>query len=357
MTRENTNTCKGLAITMMYIHHLFYSAKTFEGFDVSFAPVGEENILLLARICKLCVAIFVLLTGYGYAKVDKAAGFQTSTEKTVKRYFRIMFGYWFVFVLAQLTAFLGARSRLVLYGETTGERVINIIIDSLGLAKLFGTPTFNATWWYISYAVLLIFLTPFIIKAVRKGGLSVLIIVAFLPRVLGDISPDSNFFRYFLTLVMGIYLAENDVFEKIKKYFEKKAALEFVMWAILFGFSLYLWRETGWYGILDSCVASLIIYFCMRYISKIPFLKSILEFIGKHSMNMFMTHTFVYSYYFKEFTYSFKNWFLILVVLLITTFVLSLIIEWIKKTIRYDRLESICIEKTVGFINSIENRG
>lgn len=203
MTKHETNICKGLAILMMYIHHLFYSIKSYEKFNVIFLPFSEDRLLWIARGCKICVAIFVLLTGYGYARTIKIKGDNTITCDSIKRYFRIMFGFWSIFIISQITGFLG-RDWIAVYGENLNERILYMFIDALGLAKLFGTPTFNATWWYMTYAILLIFLTPVVIKMVRKMGGSAIIIAIFLPKVLG-LKANTTFLRYFLALIIGIY--------------------------------------------------------------------------------------------------------------------------------------------------------
>ena len=50
-------------------------------------------------------------------------------------------------------------------------------------------------------------------------------------------------------------------------------------------------------------------------------------FIGKHSMNIFLIHTLIFEYYFTEFIYGFKNWFLILLMLLLTSLLGSMVIN------------------------------
>lgn len=353
MTKEHTNICKGLAILMMYMHHLFYSAKTYEGFEVVFAPFSEDRILWLARGCKICVAIFVLLTGYGYAKSAKMQRQDPQKSDGIKRYFRIMFGFWFIFIIGQITGFLG-RDWIAVYGENLSERIIYIIIDVLGLANLFGTPTFNPTWWYLTYAILLVFLTPVIVKLVRKLGGTLIIIAIFLPRVLG-IETDTTFMRYFFTLILGVYFAEYNIFEKIYASFKKKRIIEFGIWLLALIITVFLWYRTKWFSIFDGCVAICICYCALRYISHIPILNKCLAFIGVHSMNLFMLHTFIYSYYFKDFIYSFRYWWAILLVLLVSTLFISVLLEQVKRLIKYNELEANCIKKVTNLVNTLEN--
>ena len=63
-TKEDSNICKGIAICMMLMHHLFGS-NDYNGYVIDFHPFTEGRIVFLAVLCKICVAVFVFITGYG----------------------------------------------------------------------------------------------------------------------------------------------------------------------------------------------------------------------------------------------------------------------------------------------------
>lgn len=81
-------------------------------------------------------------------------------------------------------------------------------------------------------------------------------------------------------------------------------------------------------------------------INKIWLIRNIMMALGKYSMNMFLTHTFIKAYYFADITYGWKHSMLILAVLLIDTFIISFIIEWIKEKIRYNKLIHLLCQKS-----------
>lgn len=60
--KRQTNIAKGLAIIILLWHHLFYNGNTFVSL-LSFQGRSIEHII--AQSGKVCVAIFVLLSGYG----------------------------------------------------------------------------------------------------------------------------------------------------------------------------------------------------------------------------------------------------------------------------------------------------
>lgn len=56
-----------------------------------------------------------------------------------------------------------------------------------------------------------------------------------------------------------------------------------------------------------------------------------LKNLGKHSMNMWLIHGFICSYFFHDWLYSFKYPLLIFIVLVSISYVCSMIVEWIYK--------------------------
>lgn len=70
---------------------------------------------------------------------------------------------------------------------------------------------------------------------------------------------------------------------------------------------------------------------------KIPALISyLLEFVGKHSMNIFLFHTFIYYYWFRDFIYASRNPMVIYLLLLLICLLISVGIELLKKIIRFN---------------------
>lgn len=358
MTKSQTNLCKGIAIIMMFVHHMFLSTDSFEGYIVNFAPFPENRFIQIAQFFKICVSVFALLTGYGYARTSSSqpspAQTRTSlTQSCTKRYFRVMFGYWFIFVLAQAVNLLLGKGQLARYG-TGRDFALNLVVDILGLANLFGTSTFNSTWWYITYAVLFVFLAPWIVKLVRKMGYSSIIVAIILPRLL--IKADAAPWRYIFPVILGAYCAEFHIFEKVSSCFRSRRVLEFFLLTISVVLCALLRTLTNWVGIFDGVCALTVCLFCAEFLFKIPLLNKGLTFIGTHSMNCFMLHTFIYRYFFESFIYSFRFWWLITLVLLAICLALSFIIEQVKKLIRYNRLESLCIERTVSLLSRLERQ-
>lgn len=91
-----------------------------------------------------------------------------------------------------------------------------------------------------------------------------------------------------------------------------------------------------------------VVYYCYDFIIDIKGIRKMLIYLGKHSMNIFLTHTFIRYYYLSDFIYSFKHFILINLVLLILSLILSILIEYLKKIIGYE----VLIKKLRDFIIS-----
>ena len=70
---------------------------------------------------------------------------------------------------------------------------------------------------------------------------------------------------------------------------------------------------------------------------KLPdLISNLLEFVGKHSMNIFLFHTFIYYYWFRDFIYASRNPIVIYLLLLLICLLVSVGIELLKKIIRFN---------------------
>ena len=61
-------------------------------------------------------------------------------------------------------------------------------------------------------------------------------------------------------------------------------------------------------------------------------------------MNMYLTHTFIFAYFFSDYIYASDNAILVFVSLFSTTLLLSLSIEFVKRKIGFYKLQTRVIE-------------
>lgn len=354
-SKKNTAAMKGIAIIMMLFHHCFLEGR-YEEFNIIFSPFSESFVAMLASFLKICVAIFVFLTGYGLAikYLDENSKRDKSIAKsTASRYLSLMSGFLFIFVLSQIFCFFMSKEQIATYtADTKVTSVMYFIIDGLGLANLFATPTLNGTWWYMSLAIILIAIIPLIIKLYKKYGFLATSVVLILITHGLNIQ-NQNLVRWLYTAFLGIVCADKNILVKLRefkiiksnKYINK--ILKFVIATLILVGLFFVRQKTDYiiYELNDALIPVFVIYYCFEFIMPIKYINDILMYLGKHSMNIFLIHTFIRAHYLNTFTYSFKYPALIVLVLLVFSLILSIIIEAMKKYSGYNKLVEKIREK------------
>lgn len=367
LTKTDSQCLKGIAIILMIFHHCFLDQTRFEGYTVIFAPFSESFVVSLSYYFKICVSIFAFISGYGLylsAKKHLNSG-RGITKWTVSRLIKTMSGFWFVYILCFIATWIYADLPQKTYCANGNIRgCVYALLDFMGLSSLFNTPTLNTTWWYMGAAILFIALIPLFMKLRQKIGYFVIaLLIVFIPRLLKVGYPGSiNPYCFILALLAGMCFAEYKLFEKysgpplnLLKNKHLYNILKFILSLAILIISIVVCDRTERYQIweLHYAIAPVIaICFCRQYVIRIPILKNILAFLGKHSMNVFLIHTFIRYTFFADFTYSFKYFWLIALVLLAISLGISVVLELIKKGIHFDKITlwlsgraAACIDK------------
>ena len=117
ISKRNSLILKGGGILLMLIHHLFYNTWSRELYDdLIINGVGVVN--QIGIFSKLCVAVFVFVSGYGLVK---------STPKEVKlkdfywhRFKKLYLNYWFIWLIfVPVAVFVFGRSLIEAYGDNS----------------------------------------------------------------------------------------------------------------------------------------------------------------------------------------------------------------------------------------------
>lgn len=356
-TKEHTMQMKGIAIIILLFHHCFLNAQrwatvpyeklaTTKGwgyYPISFAPFSSHTIQYLASFSKICVAMFVFMTGYGmWVSYESQKKKTTMSNYIKKRMVTLMTGFLIIFVVTEILAIPTGRF-IEVYGHDF-RSVVYMIIDALGLAKLLGTPLFCLTWWYMSLAIVLIMIFPFVHSIMEKYQWVVVVASIIVPRACG-FGQSTDLFRYLLAYTLGMYFAQHDLLARIKeKFMEQNVAGKLLSLIVsLIGLAVIIkCRQNAWIGwkyldFWDGFAAMYVIVLSYIYILNGKWIVKGLGFLGKHSMNIFLIHSFYRDVFFHEFTYSFYYAWLDYIVLMAISLVTSLILEWFKKLIRYEK--------------------
>ena len=356
-TKEHTMQMKGIAIIILLFHHCFLNAQrwatvpyeklaTTKGwgyYPISFAPFSSHTIQYLASFSKICVAMFVFMTGYGmWVSYESQKKKTTMSNYIKKRMVTLMTGFLIIFAVTEILAIPTGRF-IEVYGHDF-RSVVYMIIDALGLAKLLGTPLFCLTWWYMSLAIVLIMIFPFVHSMMEKYQWIVVVASIIVPRACG-FGQSTDLFRYLLAYTLGMYFAQHDLLTRIKERFmEQNMARKLLSLIVsLIGLAVIIkCRQNAWIGwkyldFWDGFAAMYVIVISYIYILNGKWIVKGLGFLGKHSMNIFLIHSFYRDVFFHKFTYSFYYAWLDYIVLMAISLVTSIVLEWFKKLIRYEK--------------------
>lgn len=329
--KGDTLVVKGMAILLMLFYHLFQTKTLLEQLEVIHAPVSQDTFLMLSGFGNICVAVFAFLSAYGITKgliAEESCTLSEMMKEAVKRCGRLIGNFAVMYVSVNLLWF-SYFDYAGLYGKGWQGGML-AIVDMLGLAQLFGTPTLNMTWWYMELAVMIIFAVPFIYMLVKRIGKYAVILSVLLPLAVemnGDVK------RYLVVVVLGVAAAWEGWLEKLfgwkrNRLIKAAVGIVFIVLSILFRQNYMV--QTYFLWIADAPIALLLCWFGGEIISAVPGVREVFAFFGKHSMNMFFVHTFFYMAIYQQFIYSFRYAALIFLVLAVVTLAYSVVLELIK---------------------------
>lgn len=355
--KEDSTAVKGIAIIIMMWHHCFLAGR-FEDYNVIFSPLSVSMAAELARYLKICVSMFCFVSGYGlFLALAQYDAETNGYRKWINaRLLKTMAGYWFVMALSWIICFLIDRRTYTFYfSETTPLKgAFFMLLDALGVSGIFGREFFCGTWWYMGAAILFIIIAPVVYELLKRYGLAlVLVIVMAVPRLIG-VNDVTNTNSFFLAFCLGMWLSKIKAFDRIgntKLYLESKTraqVLEFILIFLSLILSLLLFLElplSVYWDVLRGLLALPFLFFSVKYIIRIPVVRTVLLFLGKHSMNIFLIHTFFRAYYATDFIYGFRNAYLIIAVLLGVSIIASMLVDFLKDTTGYNRLINSWVRK------------
>lgn len=329
LSLQDTNILKGIALAFLLWHHLFYTRKM----PVDDIMIGHYPLVQTLGIwCKVCVAIFVFLSGYGLTvSAEKNGGIGSLWQFYKKRYLKLMINYWFIYlVFVPFGVLVMGRTLESVYGE---NYVLPAIVDFLGLFQsIYGSPYgYNPTWWFYGCIIVLYLFFPLLYKCKKYWYLLIPLAIVFntLAFHITFINPCGG---YMLSFVCGMSLALNPIKEM-------DGGAKNILWLFVV-FSVIAWyRLHSTHVFLWDAMISLTLTILYMHLTLPEFIRKPLAFIGKHSFNIFLFHTFFFYLYFKEYIYWTKNPILIFATLFVVCMVTSMILEIIKEYLGINKLQ------------------
>lgn len=333
LTRQDTAVLKGIAICAMLCHHLY-----------GYPPVGVEPysglLAWLGVLGKVCVALFLFCSGYGLAANYKPQTILDDIRFVAKRLVKFYANYWVIFLIfVPITIFAFHRSLTDAYGDNANIYWC-LFKDILGLQ---GYESYNVTWWFNRLIIILYLLFPIIYRIVRIQPIIALVLGMIVLRFGSHLSLGSvEIYMWQFPFVVGVawQICENK-FSKVTTWFIEHRyifAISSICLMILF-IVLRMWPIIPhWTGVrMDGFLSGAIALFVVSIMRYATHLSQILSYLGKHSMNMYMTHTFVNAFWCSQLLHT-CEWmrgggnFVVLVAICL---LISIAVEFLKEKIRF----------------------
>ncbi|MDE6322176.1 MAG: acyltransferase, partial [Muribaculaceae bacterium] len=310
MERRDSQIIKGIAILMMLFLHLFNRMNNVE-LCQPWVWIGGEPLVYILRQAFNPVSFFLIVGGYGLYK-----SYEKGDRNRYSRVFKLYVHYWIIFLI-----FVGIGCFIKPDVFPCG------LFDFLSNITCYHN-TINHEMWFMLPYVGLSLLAPIIFRFYsRFNFLTILLVTLALYSILTQVILSNlkwfyaHYWVYNPTLVLhllyffslGALAARAHIFERLRRWVDKRVQARGEESAV---------RRRLLAGVLAwSAIIALIIinchweynYFyafgiisCILVAPMPEIVKGTLALLGKHSMNMWMIHSWWCYYLFRDFTYSFR---------------------------------------------------
>lgn len=319
LSKIHSQMMYGVAILMMVFHHLYCLPERLGNNYISLPSLFGYNIeVTLAWFCKLCVAIFAFISGYGLFLSSAGKECPSMGKKLLSDYrsmirhlFRFYRKYWLVFVIFIPMGFL-------FFGRSFHLR--EFIENFIGIST-----TYSGEWWYVLQYIKLLLFFPFInlffypFKERRPRQIRlvlVLLLAAFLSlsaffEPAGELAqrlylatcaynPSPVIFIF----IMGIVFARFSLFSRlysIRELLPLKPVAAFILVMIFIVRTMAATRAD--YDTIDFILVPFLIFSLIVLLEKKDGScrrQKLLVLFGKYATYMWLSHTFFAYYYFQD---------------------------------------------------------
>lgn len=351
LSRQDTDALKGIALILLLIHHLFYIQN---GQYDDIYIYGHGVVEIIGKVSKVCVAIFVFLSGYGLMAGAENVSHISLKEFYTKRFTKLYSNYWLIWLLfVPIGVIAMGLTFPLVYGEHWGGK---FILDLFGLLNCIGLLGYNPTWWFYSCIILLYLIFPIIVSLCEKekrwiehGLLFVAIILCWCP-----LEPLQPIRFYLFSFILGIYCRNGLIGRYLPPPKDKSLIINIiqgnlgrfgkVVLLMLIPICFIIRMKTPFsFAIMFDSIITILIVLAYKNIKTLH--NNTLRLFGRHSFNIFLFHTFLFYLYFPQIIYFNRNPLAIFATLLVSCLLISLVIEYIKKAIGFNNITKLIMQK------------
>lgn len=323
-TRKHTLLVKGVAILFMIVHHLFAFPERLNYSYISIFNIEKH----IAMFGKICVSMFLFISGFGTYHSLKD-NILYNLKKCINKLKRMYINYWIIFFI-----FIPMGFFLFNIEFSMPEFILNF----LGIKS-----TYNHEWWFFRIYILLLLTSIIIIHKISNNKI-IAFIEIFGGYILGKILnkfllnigvTDIYFINIIIDLLtwspcfyIGVYYAKFNIFNLLSENIAK-CKLDRKIVYIAVSLLIVFMRELIQANPLEDSIITPILIMCIINIFYNTKLCDYLIYLGKHSSNIWLVHTFFCYYYFQKFVFWPKISLLIIILVTMLSLVTSYLVNFI----------------------------
>lgn len=334
MQKNESKALQGIAIVMMLLYHIFYVRQGGEYYSL----VNFDGVPLLKRFSEICypVPLYIILSGYGL--------YLTRNDRTWKSLFKKIFMLFLhVWILCAVFVPLASFINPDNYPGSFGELLLN----------LFAIKTsYNAQWWFIMPYCILILSSKLIFIILDKLGSTLSVLLSIIIKIgyvyiikkygFDNVRDTIGWLGFQMLMVSGFILpfvlgaiAQREcLVEKFKQWFSNhfknnqiKSLVLILLFIAIIVFRLIFHNQT-----LQVVVVFILFITFPTFPIREKSMK-VLVFLGNHSMNIWLIHSWFCFYLFKDFIYGLKYPIFIFMATFALSLAVSFLVEFIYRNI------------------------
>ncbi|MBE6049625.1 MAG: acyltransferase [Clostridium sp.] len=329
--KDNTLVCKGIAIILMVVHHLFWNVP-----DIGVSINGIAVSQRIGVIGKVCVSVFIMLSGLGLYKGTK--GKIKIKEFYVKRLSKLYLNYLFIVITSSLIGLCFFKD--IFLSSFPNHRVLRFLLNCTGFQYVVGYQGINSSWWFVTEIMICYILYPLLLELVEKYKWKFAILTFILSFVeLIHIGNITSIIAWICPFVIGITIAADNTLDKIKNYVNEKGIpyIAILSLLLLVCFIRQIGAKDNVYMFkLDYILSFVLMITVYLGYGKVKTLDKFFVYFGKKSMDIFYVHMFIGNYFLKDFTYSLGNPILMCLFVMVCSLIWSYLLDFIRKVISFD---------------------
>lgn len=318
-SKENSIQVKGIAILCMIAYHLFGFPEKIPH-DAIHSWFGSP----ITKAFQICVPIYLFIGGYGLQCIANKDSI--TWKEIIRRLHKLYSSYWWIAI------------PFIIAGFMVGYYAIDLKEFLNNLSGLISS--YNGEWWFFSLYIELLILFYFIsrIKFGWKGYLLLMTIILFITRSINKMLPldDCIIYQRHLKMILidlnifmlGCFFSKFDIFNKLNKKYSFLFNSHIVA-LLLITFPLITRAYGPIIGITELFIVPMFVIAIVNICKKWG--GGFFLFLGKHSMNLWLIHSFFIYYYAKNVTFLTHNPTIMFFTILVISLGCSIIVEFLKK--------------------------